>query len=188
MDEETLGVEVVTLCLIPIGYHSWKSSDELKALPQDVFDSYVVGIGIVGVAYQNAASKLVYDIPAGSFENHVLYKSVRECSVSTEECSKLLELLSFRQITEKQQVGTLLETEPSIFLKSPGYLGDIDASVEKATVHGDALALIEDISVHVSNFSKTHQYSGAVLVSEPTLYRVLLVQFHRYAVLFFRFL
>ena len=132
---------------------SWKSVDELEALPLDVFDSYVIGIGIVGVAYQNAASKLVDDIPAGRFENHVLYKSVRECSVSSEECSKFFELLSFWQITKKQQVGALLETEPSIFLKSPGYFGDIDASVEKATVHGDTLSLIEDISVHVSNFS-----------------------------------
>ena len=168
VEEKALAVVVVGLCLVAVGYHGGEPGYKLDALAKHIVYGNIVGIGVVGVAYQHAPGQFVHDIPAGSFEYHVLGKTGRQLSAFVQGGIELLKLFCSRQLPKNKEESSLLKAMP-VFLYGIGdQVVDQDTPVGKSAFVRYQDSFIKDVTMGIAYLRKPDHHSGAVFVPKAT--------------------
>ena len=87
-----------------------------------------------------------------------------------------------RELPEEQQIGSLLESEAPLPLARAHNVLDVDAAVVQRARHGQLLALVNHVAMHVADGRQPHQNARPVAVAQAPLDVVPLVQRRVYLV------
>ena len=123
-------------------------TDQQHRLPQDVRNSDIVRIRIVGIQRQNGALHPVHDIRTRCFHDDIPDKLARKLAVLSQKIDEITQLFPVRQLAEQQQIGDLLKIEPVV--PEPLYqIRDLVALVVQLALDRNRLPVNIPVSVHV---------------------------------------
>ena len=146
---------------IGVCHHGWKAGDQFDALPQNIFNGYVVGIVVKRVQRENIARQFIHDIRAGRLENHVLGKSQRQLAIGGQKPTEPIQLRRGGQLAENQQIGHFLKAITLIMEESVDQIIDGYSTVKQTAFDRDAVIVIHDIGKNLADFGQADQHTGA---------------------------
>ena len=179
VQEHGRAVKVAALRLIGVRDNDRELGGQADALTHDVLDRRLVRVAVVGIQRERRAGELVHDVAARRAHDHILGEVVRQRALQTDDVLELLELAARRQLTAHEQIADLLEAEAVLALETVNEIIYVIAPVGQAAFDRLALALVEDVAVHVAEVGRADQNAGAVRVSQAALDSVTGVQVRR---------
>lgn len=179
VQEHGRAVKVAALRLIGVRDNDRELGGQADALTHDVLDRRLVRVAVVGIQRERRAGELVHDVAARRAHDHILGEVVRQRALQTDDVLELLELAARRQFAAHEQIADLLEAEAVLALETVNEIIYVITPVGQAAFDRFALALVEDVAVHVAEVGRADQNAGAVRVSQAALDSVTGVQVRR---------
>ncbi|MPM40547.1 hypothetical protein SDC9_87191 [bioreactor metagenome] len=78
MNVKAFLVEYVSFHLIGMGRNQGKARNQLNALAEHILKGIVIGIVVIGIKSQRAASQLIHNVFTGCTDDHVLCEIFRQ--------------------------------------------------------------------------------------------------------------
>ncbi len=91
VEEHALLVVVAALHLVSVHHHGGHAGDQVDALVQDILQTQVLGVLIVGVQAQHATLQLIHNVGRGGI--HGVHKALRQGAVLCQDLTEIVQLL-----------------------------------------------------------------------------------------------
>ena len=171
MDVHALFVEIPALDLIGIGHDGRQLGDQLDGLTQHVFHGDIVWVGIVCVQSGDGAAHLVHDVGGWRSHDHVCHEIKRQLPVQRQQGAEIVQLPLGGQHAEHQQIDQLFVAETVVRPAASHKIVQVDTAVIQTALLGDALAVVDIVTLNVAYLCQTDHHAGAVGIAEPSFDR-----------------
>ena len=142
---------------------------QLNGLAHHVLHAQIVRVGVAGIQREDRTAELVHNVVAGIFEDHILGKVLRKCSVRVQDRTEPLVLLTRGQLAQQEQICNLRKAEAPFADVGIDEVGQIIAAVDQAALHGHAVAVHDGIAENVADLGAADHDARAVVVAQAAL-------------------
>ena len=169
MQIQTVTAVDVAVDRIGVGGNDGQTGDQLHTLTDHIGQAGLVGVVVIGVKRKHTGGHLVHDGGGGGFHQNILVKTGGESGIAIQQGSKAIQLLGGGQVPEEEQIAALGKAEALLLYEILAKVAHTVAAVIKATVHGGALTLVNDIAVGIADTGHARHHAGAVGLAQAAL-------------------
>ena len=144
-------------------------SRQADALAHDVLHRRLVRVGIIGIQRKRCSCKLVHNIPAGRAHDHIFGKVVRQGALQPDRVLEFLQLAAVGQGAAHQEVPYFLKTKAVFLLEPMDQIVYIITAVGQAAFNRLALALVEYVTMYITQMARPNQYACAIRIAQTAL-------------------
>ena len=175
VDVHALVVDVVVVGVVAVHRQHREHADEEDALADHVVEAVVQSLLVVGRQGEDASGDGVHDVLPGGDHDDVPDEHHRELPLLRQVELELLQLTLVRELSEKQEVGALLEAE-ALVEESLGEVADVVAAVLEPALawHLDAVDL--DRAVDLGDGGESDDDPVSLGVAQSFFHVVFLVE------------
>ena len=142
--------------------------DYLNALSEHVLKARIVGVLVVGIKRENAGCHFIHYRARGRLHKNILGKSRRKLTIMRKKRVEIIKLGLARKLAKEKKIYYLLKAVSVLGIVALYELSHIEASVFKLSLIGYLLALINVVTVNVTDCRNARHNSGAVLLTKTS--------------------
>ena len=169
MKKHALLIIMTALHLIGIRHDSRKACNQLHRLAHIVLQRDIVRIVVVRIQSQHGTRQLIHNIARRRFDDHILSEILRQFAIAVQHGGKTVKLIARRLLAEQKKPCNLLVAEAVFPGAALDNLTHINAAVRQLALVGDALTVIDQIAVHVTDQGQSRHHAGAVRIAQAAL-------------------
>ena len=164
----------VTIDVVSIRNDGRELGYQLDALTHQIVTADVVWVRVEGVHFEHATSQDVHDVGAFQLDD-VRDGTVVERHVVVDQFLESLQVLLVWQLSGKQEVSHLLESESLLLEERRNEVVELVTTIVELTVGRHELAIgITLVAHNVTDIGQSDQHTRTILVTESTLHIIFL--------------
>ena len=170
MNGERTAVVVVMIGLIRIDRQHREEADQLQTLTEYIGQRDIVRLVVIGIQCQNRAGQTVHHIAARRLHDHVAHKILRQGTIENQQLLKVRQLLFCRKLSEHQEIGDFLKSEPVVRDDTIHQVFDgIPAVIKMPVIRHLVPVRILLLGAHLTDIGETCKHTLAVQVTQTAL-------------------